>query len=65
MATAATADEVVVVNVLAFLTSSSNSKEVAIVILAGHRQSSVAVCHAVFDDVSLLLPLLQWDRAKT
>ncbi|EGD80271.1 hypothetical protein PTSG_13065 [Salpingoeca rosetta] len=59
MATAATADEVVVVNVvvLAFLTSSSNSKEVAIVLLTSHRQCSVAVCHAVLDDASLLLSL--------
>ncbi|EGD81320.1 hypothetical protein PTSG_13176 [Salpingoeca rosetta] len=38
-------------------TTAFNSKEVAIVILTGHRQSSVAVRHAVFDDASLLLPL--------
>ncbi|EGD81095.1 hypothetical protein PTSG_11044 [Salpingoeca rosetta] len=69
IATATTADEVVVVNVIvfAFLTSSSNSKEVGTVLLVGtrvlavvgrHRQSSVAVRHAVFDDASLLLSLL-------
>ncbi|EGD79269.1 hypothetical protein PTSG_09687 [Salpingoeca rosetta] len=34
-----------------------NSKEVAIVFLVDHRQSSVAVRHAVFDDASLLLLL--------
>ncbi|EGD80404.1 hypothetical protein PTSG_13137 [Salpingoeca rosetta] len=38
--------------------TSSNSKEVGTVLLVDHRQSSVAVCHAVFDDASLLLPLL-------